>query len=66
MIKLYKKIHKYFSSHPMFNGFTHLLIGIGAGILVTYPLVVAHPVRWGLLFIGLGVICHLYPLWVKK
>lgn len=57
-----KKIEKYFAGHPYYNAATHLLIGVGVGILITYPLVVTHPVRWGLLFIGLGLLGHFYPL----
>ncbi|MCL4390039.1 MAG: hypothetical protein M1484_01865 [Patescibacteria group bacterium] len=63
---MYKKALKYFSAHPYYNSAVHLLIGIGIGILITYPLVVTHPIRWGLLFLGIGLIAHLYPMWGKK
>lgn len=49
---MFKKIKKY----------SLVLVGMGIGILITYPLVVTHPVRWGALFIGLGLLAHLYPL----
>lgn len=45
---MYKKIQKY----------SLILVGVGVGILITYPLVVTHPVRWGVLFIGLGLLAH--------
>jgi len=49
---------KYFSKYPNYNGFIHLIGGIGIGFLLTYPLVGAHPVRWGLIFIGLSIFGH--------
>jgi len=57
---MYKKIYKYFSAHPMVNSCTHILIGVGVGILITYPLVVTHPVRWGVTFLGLGIVGYVY------
>lgn len=49
---MYKKIQKY----------SLVLVGMGIGILITYPLVVTHPVRWGVGLIVLGLLAHLYPL----
>lgn len=60
-----KQIKQYLSQHPYFNGGIHILVGIGVGMLLTYPLAGAHPVRWGIGFIVLGILGHLYPL-VKK
>ena len=62
---MYPKLLKYFSRHPTHNALTHLLIGIGCGILMTYPLVGSHPLRWGLPFLVVGLLAHLYPLLVK-
>lgn len=64
--KMYKKALKYFSAHPYYNSFIHLLIGIGVGILITYPFVGAHPIRWGVTLVVLGLLAHAYPLVVKK
>ncbi|OGE36913.1 hypothetical protein A3B45_02900 [Candidatus Daviesbacteria bacterium RIFCSPLOWO2_01_FULL_39_12] len=61
-----KEIEKYFSNHVRYNSTIHVLAGIGIGILITYPLIGAHPVRWGLAFLVLGILGHLYPLMVKK
>ena len=61
-----KEIEKYFASHVRYNSAIHVLAGIGIGILITYPLIGAHPIRWGLAFLGLGVLGHLYPLIQKR
>lgn len=61
-----KKIDAYFKANPYLNAAVHVVIGIGIGILATYPLVGAHPLRWGLLFLGLGLAGHLYPVFIKK
>ncbi|MBM3284136.1 hypothetical protein FJY90_07935 [Candidatus Gottesmanbacteria bacterium] len=66
MLKKYNKIRKYFKEHVDYNGLVHLLAGIGVGILVTYPVVGNHPVRWGVLFLLIAVLGHLYPLTIKK
>ncbi|MCL4397738.1 hypothetical protein M1403_01780 [Patescibacteria group bacterium] len=63
---MFKRVLKYLSAHPVYNSMVHLLIGVGIGILITYPLVVTHPIRWAAVFIGLGVLGHAYPLWIKK
>jgi len=62
----YKKIRKYLSDHPDYNGAIHVLVGIGIGIFMTYPLVGKHPVRWSIVFLTLGILGHLYPWFVKK
>ena len=49
----------------MFGGAVHLLIGIGIGILITYPLIGEHPLRWGVAILVAGLLAHLYPLIVK-
>lgn len=63
---MFKTIENYFKGHVSYNSAVHLLMGFGLGILVTYPLVGPHPVRWGLLFLGLGTAGHLYPVFIKK
>ncbi len=57
---------KYFQKNPGFNSIIHIVIGIGIGILVTYPLIGAHPVRWGVFFLILGLVGHLYPIWTRS
>lgn len=61
-----KKIEQYLKSHPMYSAAIHAIAGIGVGILITYPLVGAHPVRWGLTLLVIGILGHLYPLIIKK
>ena len=63
---MYKKIVSYLSRHPSYNGATHLILGVGVGILITYPFIQTHPVRWGVALIVIGLLGHLYPLIIKK
>lgn len=53
---------KYFRQHEMFNSLTHVLAGIGIGILITYPFAGSHPVRWALVFLALGVGGHIWAM----
>ncbi|MCL5125329.1 MAG: hypothetical protein M1511_12685 [Deltaproteobacteria bacterium] len=55
-----KKLMKYFSKHVFYNGLVHVCIGVGLGILVTYPLIGDHPVRWGIAFLAVGVLGHVW------
>lgn len=64
--KYIKKIRKYFSEHPDYNGMVHFITGMGVGILLTYPLVKSHPVRWSIVLLVLALVGHLYPIVVKK
>lgn len=65
-INMIKKIDAYFRAYPEANAAVHTLIGLGFGILVTYPLVGVHPLRWGALFLTVGLIGHIYPAFLKK
>lgn len=56
----------YFKKHPNYNSLVHGVAGIGIGVLITYPLVGAHPLRWGLGLLVLAILGHLYPLTLKK
>lgn len=60
-----KKITAYFKKFPSYNSLVHIIIGLGLGVLITYPLVGSHPVRWGLLLLVIGLAGHLYPLMGK-
>lgn len=57
-----QKIEKYFAKNSMYNSVVHMVGGMGLGILITYPLVGDHPVRWGVALIVLAIVGHLYPL----
>lgn len=61
-----KAMSKYFKTHSVYNAVVHSLIGVGVGILLTFPFFSAHPVRWGLSLVAIGIIGHLYPLALKK
>ncbi|MDO8569975.1 MAG: hypothetical protein Q7R97_00120 [Candidatus Daviesbacteria bacterium] len=63
---MYQQMHKYFSKHPFYNGIVHLVIGIGIGAMLTYPIFGTHPVKWGVGLIVVGLLGHLYPLMEKK
>lgn len=63
---MYKQAEKYFSKHVMYNSFVHLVIGIGLGILLTYPVVGIHPLRWGIGLVVVGLFAHVYPVLGKK
>lgn len=66
MDKLHNKMMKYFSKHQAFNAYVHFLAGMGAGILITYPVVREHPLRWGFAFLLLSFLGHVYAATVKK
>lgn len=53
------------AEHPVYNSTIHVLIGLGIGILITYPYIV-NPVRIGGTLLLLGLLGHLYPLFAKK
>jgi hypothetical protein len=54
-----KKIVKYFAKHPTENAMAHLMLGMGAGFMLTYPLAATHPVRWGAAFFAIGIVMHI-------
>lgn len=60
------RIYKYSRRHPVYNSAVHMLIGVGLGALLTYPIFGSHPVKWGIGLIAVGLLGHLYPLIVKN
>lgn len=60
MTKYYKRAMKYFEKHPNQNGLVHIIGGIGIGFLLTYPLAGDHPVRWGITFLVIAVLGHIW------
>jgi len=58
--KYQKKAMKYFGKHPNYNASVHMLSGISVGIIITYPLVGGHPLRWAVFFLLLSVLGHLW------
>ena len=54
------KVIAYFKKHIVYCSFVHVIGGIGIGILITYPFAGIHPVRWGVIFLVIGVFGYLY------
>ncbi len=65
MDRLYEKMQKYMAAHPVYNSAVHVLIGLGVGILITYPFI-DHPVRLGGALLALGLAGHIYPFVAKR
>ncbi|MCL4338880.1 hypothetical protein M1271_04275 [Patescibacteria group bacterium] len=65
-LKLRQNSIKYFEKHIDYNSFIHILGGIGIGVIITYPFIGIHPIRWGLVFIGLAILGHIYAMTGKK
>ncbi len=63
---MHKQAEKYFRTHPLYNAVVHVIGGIGIGILITYPFVGSHPLRWGAILLLLSLLGHLYPSTIKK
>jgi len=63
---MYKKVTSYFSKHVAYNSFVHVMGGIGIGILIASPIIGSHPVRWGLTFLLISVLGHVYAGYAKK
>lgn len=55
----HNRIEKYFSRHVTFNAVIHAVGGLGVGILV-HSYFNPHPVRYGLLLLGIALLGHLY------
>ena len=60
------KIEKYFSKHPIYNALIHALGGIGIGALLTNTWFNPHPIRFGILFLILAGIGHIYAYKLGK
>jgi len=56
------KVHKYLRLHPNYNAWVHVAAGMGFGILMTYPMVGIHPIRWAVALLAFATIAHIYPL----
>jgi hypothetical protein len=60
-----KKAIAYMKKHSMYNAMVHAIGGIGIGILIASPFAGSHPVRWGLTFLIVSVLGHLYAWFAK-
>lgn len=61
-MKLYKKGLVYFERHPLHSVLINVLLGIGLGVLLTYPVAGIHPLRWGETFLVIGVLGYLWAI----
>lgn len=59
---MYKQLKKYFKKNPTYNSIVHIIGGMGIGILMVYPIVGPHPMRWGIGMILLAVLGYLWAL----
>lgn len=66
MNKSVKRVHDYFSENIWYTKLVYMIGGIGVGIIISGPFAGVHPVRWGLAFILLAALLHLYPLLSKR
>lgn len=60
MTKYIRHLNKYLAKNPEFNSVIHAVLGIGVGILITYPLAGIHPVRWAAVFIVAALLGHVW------
>ncbi len=60
MEKSYKRMLKYFGKNPNFSSWVHFFGGVGVGFLLTYPLAGSHPVRWGVAFVAISILGHIW------
>ncbi|MFH1186884.1 MAG: hypothetical protein V1697_01775 [Candidatus Levyibacteriota bacterium] len=63
---MYKTAISFFKKHPVYNALVHLVAGAGIGILIAYPVVGAHPLRWGIILLMVVVLGYLPPLTGSK
>ncbi len=61
-----KKINKYLGQHVFYNALVNMIAGIGIGILITYPFVGIHPMRWGIALIIIGLAGNMLPAMMQK
>ena len=55
-----KKAMAFMKKHPKYNAIIHALGGVGVGILIAYPIAGIHPVRFGVAFLLVSALGHLY------
>lgn len=57
-----KKALAFSKKYPAYIATIHAIGGMGVGIIIASPLAGTHPIRWGLAFILVSLLGHLY-LW---
>ena len=58
----FKQGLRFFSKNPEFNAVVHALGGLGLGFLLTYTVAGTHPVRWGVSFLSISLLGHLWAM----
>lgn len=58
-----KKATAYIKKHPVYNSIIHAIGGIGIGIIIASPIAGIHPIRWGIAFLIVSLLGHIYA-WV--
>lgn len=62
LVKMWKQSLRYMGKHPWFNMWTHIIAGLGIGIVLARPLATDHPVRWGIGLLLISGAMHLYAM----
>jgi len=57
-----KKGIAFMKNHPAYNAIVHAIGGLGIGILIASPVAGVHPIRWGIAFLIISLLGHLYAL----
>lgn len=55
-----KKGLDFMKKHPAYNAMTHAVGGIGIGILIAHPIAGIHPIRFGVAFLIVSALGHIY------
>lgn len=50
----------FLKKNPTYNAVIHALGGVGVGILIASPVAGTHPVRWGVAFLAISLLGHIY------
>ena len=56
------KVLAFAKNNPVYVAVIHAIGGIGIGILIASSVAGVHPVRWGVAFIIVSLLGHLYML----
>jgi hypothetical protein len=57
-----KKGMAFMKKHPAYNATIHALGGVGIGVLIASPVAGIHPVRFGIVFLTVSILGHVYAL----
>ncbi len=57
-----KKALAFAKKHPAYIATIHAIGGIGIGIMIASPIAGVHPIRWGIAFLIISLLGHLYIL----